>query len=360
MGHADANVYPGQIFDGRWEVGEHLADGFFSMVFKGVDLATGKDCAIKVLSITKSSADNLVEFERDTELLRKLSTSSNVVNILGAGAVQMPMKMANSEIIVPLDVSYMVLERADGDLSQLLINRTAISWEDRLGLFRNVVKGVHQMHLKYLVHRDLKGDNVLLLRDFSEAVAKLTDLGRGRDTRVEAHFPPSKYEMGRGDLRFAPPEFLWGLGSDDPEMMRLADVYLLGSVLFEIGTGQGLMGTVVGDPLRIVEAKHALRPSDRQSDFEGARTQLQRDHELAYELFRRELPRSIQAEGTALLRLLTMVDPSKREPQYISRSPSNWDLQWILKRIDRIVLQLRIDERRRSRLPWKRKGATSR
>jgi hypothetical protein len=209
------------------------------------------------------------------------------------------------------------------------------------------------------VHRDLKGDNVLLLRDFREAIAKVTDLGRGRDTRVEAHFPAGKYEMGRGDLRFAPPEFLWGLGSDDPEMMRLADIYLLGSVLFEIGTGQGLMGTVVGDPLRIVEAKQALKPSDRQSDFESARTQLQRDHELAYELFRRELPRAIQADGVALLRLLTTVDPSKREPQFISRSSSKWDLQWVLKRVDRIVMQLRIDERRRSRLPWKRKGATS-
>lgn len=357
MAHADTGAYPGQIFDGRWQIGEHLGDGNFSIVFKATDISCGEDCAVKILSITKNSADHLVEFERDAKLLQRLRESSNVVNLLDAGKVQVEMQMAQSGIAVPLDVSYMVLERADGDLAQLLVERQAITWEDRLALFRDVVKGVHQMHLQYLVHRDIKGDNVLLMRERGVPVAKVTDLGRGRDTKSVTQFPPTAYELGRGDLRFAPPELLWGLGSDDPEAMRRGDLYLLGSILFEIATGQGLSGMVLGDPLRIAQSKIGLGDNERRVDYAASQAQLQRDHEAAYDLYCNELPPAIRGEGVALLRQLTAVDPEQREPRYVKGLPSIWDLQWILRRVDRIARQLRVDERRRSKLPWKGKGA---
>src|SRR4029077_18045825 len=164
MAHPDANAYPGKTFDGRWEVGEYLGDGNFSIVFKGLDLLDGSDCAIKVLSITRRATESLMEFERDADLLRRLSGSSNVVDLLWAGTYQMKMQAEQTGLAIPLAVSYIVLERADTDLSRLLVNRKAINWEDRIALFRDIAKGLHQMHLQYLVHRDLKGDNVLVMR----------------------------------------------------------------------------------------------------------------------------------------------------------------------------------------------------
>lgn len=355
MAHADANAYPGQVFDGRWEVGEYLGSGNFSIVFKGLDVLSGSDCAIKVLSVTRSSAENLVEFERDATLLSRLSSSSNVVDLLGFGKYRMEVQTAQSGLAIPLEVSYIVLERADGDLAQLLVDRKAIGWDDRLALFRNVVKGLHQMHLQYLVHRDLKGDNVLVMREGGQAVAKITDLGRGRDTKDCSFFPSFAYELGRGDLRFAPPEFLWGLGSDDAEAMRRGDLYLLGSMLFEVATGQGLSGLVVGNPLRVAQAKRQLDVNARRSDFASVQRALQRDHEAAYGLFGSELPTAIRTDAVALLRQLTNVNPAQREPRFIKGLPSVWDLQWILRRVDRLSLQLRIHERSTSRLPWKQK-----
>jgi serine/threonine protein kinase len=356
MAHPDAHAYPGKVFGGKWEVGEYLGDGNFSIVFKGLDILNGSDCAIKVLSITRSTAENLVEFERDAQLLTRLSSSSNVIDLLGAGKYRMEVQAAQTGLEIPLEVSYMVLERADGDLAQLLVNRKAIEWEDRLALFRDVAKGVHQMHLQYLVNRDLKGDNVLVMRVGGRAVAKITDLGRGRDTKEPSLFPGIAYELGRGDLRFAPPEFLWGLGSDDAEAMRQGDLYLLGSVLFEIVTGQGLSGLIMGNPLRVAESKRTLSDSARRADFTSTYRALQRDHEAAYTVFEGELPVAIRTDAVALLRQLTNVDPVQREPRYVRGLASSWDLQWVLRRIDRILLRLRIDKRRSSKLPWKQKG----
>lgn len=357
MANREADVFSGRTFDGRWKVGEYLGDGHFSIVFKGLDIAGGGDCAIKVLSISKNSAENLIEFERDTSLLNRLKGSSNVVDLLGAGKYEMNVQAAESGVEIPLEIPYMVLERADGDLAQLLVERAAIDWEDRIALFRDIAKGLHQMHLQYLVHRDLKGDNVLVMRERGQAVAKITDLGRGRDTKDCSFFPSFAYELGRGDLRFAPPEFLWGLGSDDAEAMRRGDLYLLGSVLLEIATGQGLSGLVVGDPLQIAHSKRELDIADRRSDFVAIQKALQRDHEAAYALFESEVPPAIRTDAAALVRQLTSVNPGLREPRYVKGLPSLWDLQWVLRRVDRIGLHLRIHQRRNSRLPWKQKGA---
>lgn len=359
MAHPDAGVYPGTTFDGRWEVGEYLGDGNFSIVFKGLDVRNGADCAIKVLSITRRSAENILEFERDSTLLGKLRESSNVVDLFGAGTFKMEVQTAQAGVPLPIEVSYIVLERADGDLAQLLVERKAIGWEDRLSLFRDIAKGLHQMHLQYLVHRDIKGDNVLVLRENGRAVAKISDLGRGRDTKEASAFPNLAYELGRGDLRFAPPELLWGLGSDDADAMRRGDLYLLGSVLFEIVTGQGLSGLVLGNPLRIANAKRELSEAARRTDYGRVLKALQRDHEGAYALFESELPSALRTDGLALLRQLTNVDPAQREPRHVKGLPSTWDLQWILRRVDRLVLQLRIAQRRNAKLPWKRKGASS-
>ncbi len=355
MAHPDANAYPGKVFDGRWQVGEYLGEGNFSLIFRGLDLQDGSDCAIKVLSITRKTAENLVEFERDIGLLQRLGGSSNVVDLFGAGKYQMEVQTAQTGLPIPIEVSYMVIERADGDLAQLLVERKAIAWEDRLALFRDIVKGLHQMHLRYLVHRDLKGDNVLVMRARGQAIAKITDLGRGRDTKDCSFFPTFAYELGRGDLRFAPPEFLWGLGSDDADAMRRGDLYLLGSVLFEIATGQGLSGLVVGNPLRVAQSKRELSVEARHSNYASVRRALQRDHETAYMLFANELPAAIRTDAVALLRQLTSVDPAQREPRYLKGLPTVWDLQWVLRRVDRIGLQLRIGQRH-TKLPWKQKG----
>ncbi len=273
------------------------------------------------------------------------------------------MALAESGMPVELDVNFIVLERADASLTQLLLKRHQIQWSDRLTLFRNAVKGVHQMHNRYVVHRDLKSENFLVTRNGSLVRAKVSDLGRSRNTRDPSPVPASAYEVGRGDLRFAPPEFLWGLGTDNPEEMRLADLFLLGSVLFEFATGQGLTGIVFGDPRGILMTKKELSRDVRVRDYRHSQSRISRDLETAYELFAEELEKPIRAEAVALLRRLTAVEPQDREPGHIARRASNWDLQWLLKQVDRLSLRLRIAERGHARFPWKedrKHGASTR
>ncbi len=353
MPHPDENVYPGQVFNGRWKVGRKLGDGNFSLVYEAEDLQATAECAVKILSLSQRNTQGLFEFERDAELLNLLKSCSNVIDILDTGTTKVPMTMEASGQPIELDVSYMVLERADANLTEMLLRRHSISWEDRLKLFRDVAKGVHQMHRRYVVHRDLKGDNTLLKNQGSTVIAKVSDFGRSRNTRQPSPVVASAYEPGRGDLRFAPPEFLWGLGTNEPDEMRLADLFLLGSVLFEFATGQGLTGIVFGDPRGVVLAKQSLDRETRYHDLVNNRTRIQSDFEGAYTLFASEVTPSIRIEAVSLLRRLTAVNPEDREPRHMRTRGDRWDLQWLLKRIDRLGLQLRVAKRHHARFPWK-------
>lgn len=353
MAHPDANLYPGQVFNGRWRVGKRLGDGNFSLVYEAEDLQSTDECAVKILSVSQTNTQGLFEFERDVELLNLLSTCSNVIDILDSGTAKVPMRMSASEQPIEIPVNYMILERADANLTEMLLRRHSISWEDRLKLFRGVAKGVHQMHRRYVVHRDLKGDNTLLKNEGRAVLAKISDFGRSRNTRQASPISAAAYEPGRGDLRFAPPEFLWGLGTSDADEMRLADLFLLGSILFECATGQGLTGIVFGNPRGVVLTKRGLDRETRLHDLANNRSRIQSDFESAYALFANEVTPSIRVETVRLLRLLTAVNPEDREPRHVRVQGGRWDLQWLLKRVDRLELQLRVAKRRNTRFPWK-------
>jgi serine/threonine protein kinase len=175
--------------------------------------------ALKVLKHGTTGA-GVIEFETEGRLLSGLTRCSNVVNLLGPAmekdAIQVrPVAAAN--VLVELPVSYIVLELADACLADLLADRHLLAWEERLLLLRHVVKGVHQMHLQGIVHRDLKSENALVFAVPREGfTAKVADLGRSRDLNQPVRFVAQDYLIGRGDWRFAPPEFLWWLGADDP------------------------------------------------------------------------------------------------------------------------------------------------
>jgi len=344
MTHPDQQVYPGEILASRWEVGAYLGSGAFSLVYEGRELPSGRECAVKILSFTQNTPEALLEFQTEDDLLELLSSRSNVVAKLDSGRHQISAQIGNSAPF-PVNVPYIVLERAEGSLADVLLLRHQVSWEERLHLFRGVVKGMHQMHLDEVANRDLKSDNILLFPDGRTTDAKVADLGRSCATRDAARFPAEDYLHGRGDLRFAAPEMLWGLGVRDPETMRLADLYLLGSVLFELATGQGITALAVGRPSIVISAVQGLSQADRERDFHSHMSDLQTHYELAYSAFQRELPPAVRDVAQRLLRRLTTVDPRQREPSNY-RSASRWDLQWILRQVDIMRLTLRTTGRR--------------
>ena len=337
-------LFLGVTLDGRYEVHAYRGEGHFSFVFEGRDAQRDQVVALKVLQPVYT-ATQVEEFETEEALLRLLAPASHIVKLLDSGTDRTSVMVMPPTTGPPiaLPTRYLVLELADASLADLLADRDRLDWSDRLALFRDAVKGVHQMHARKVVHRDLKSDNLLVFhRGKTGAALRLSDLGRSRNLAEPPRFLSRDYELGRGDLRFAPPEFIWALGLDDNDhAFRRADLYLLGSVLFELATGQGLTALALGDPRGLMAHAVALPHAQRTPDFRGRLNELRARYQLPFDLVESELPAAIREQGMRLLRQLCDPDPSARD--YMtrqSRTPRAWDLNWLIQRVDILGRQL--------------------
>lgn len=335
-----ADLYLGEMLGGRYEVLDFIAPGGFCLVFRARDHQQETDVALKILK-PGVAGDAVIEFETEGILLDQLRGASRVLTLLGdvANTDTITVQKPGVPVPLPLPVRYLVVELADACLSDIVVERNALDWASRLGLFRDVVLGVHQMHLQRLVHRDLKSDNVLLRIGPKNATdALVADLGRGRDTRLPTRFLSEAYLAGRGDFRFAPPELLNLIGLDDAAMFRRADLFLVGSVLFELATGQGITSIVYGDPRAILSQAATIDSADRGVEYRSRVADTRALFQPAFELAEDEFSPAIRNEAGRLLRQLCDPEPLARERRCRaeSRQPT-WGLHWLLRRADILV-----------------------
>lgn len=350
----EASLYSGEVFSGArsdYLIGSLLASGGFAGVFDAVDQSSGTSVAVKVLAFGGRPHNAPAEFQAEIELLRLLGACSNVVTLRDEGSYSTQLH-GPGNLVFPVTVPFMVLDRAVTGVDALLANRHQLSWIDRLHLYRDLVKGIHQMHIRRLVHRDVKAANGLAFQ--SEPTGRITDLGRSKNTREQPRYPLDAYEVGMGDLRFAPPELLWRLGTTSSESYCRCDLYLLGSLFYEFATATGITASALGNPSAwIARASNLPDHAARERDYQSQLPHLRNLYEPIYGLFGAELPRSIAKEATLLLRQLTDPEPARREPSGLRRQlPPRWDLQWLLYRLDIFSRRLELDAaqvQRRSR-----------
>ncbi|GLY99459.1 protein kinase family protein [Actinoplanes sp. NBRC 103695] len=329
----DALLYLRRRF-GNYDVKEFLNEGYFGLVFQAVDFRTGISVAMKFLKLNHDRVI-LAEFDNENELLYKLRRKSHVVDWIAHGEGTVPLVSQPHERTVDIRAPYIVMELAEGCLEELVVHRERLSWDARLRLFRGVVLGVHQMHLNKIVHRDLKSSNCLVLRVDRQPTAKVSDLGRSRDLLIPARQSAIEYLAGQGDYRFAPPELLWMQGVDKAVVWQLADLYGLGSILYELATGQGITAIALGSGLdRIAEVKN-LPPRARKARYESQTSDLRLRYEDAFDKFRAELPQGIANYATQLVRQLCDPDPARRLPKIVGRPVRVQDgLDWLIRRVD--------------------------
>jgi eukaryotic-like serine/threonine-protein kinase len=342
----DALLFINEVAGGRFEIQRFIAPGGFGYVFEAFDRQSNEQVAIKILKFGVPASAAL-EFEGERDIVEMLDGCSCIVRGLGSGQHDMTITSATGASAV-ITASYLALELADACLAELVVQRQNLSWEDRLRLFRGVVKGVHQMHLQKVVHRDLKSENVLLFSDKGLVSSKLSDFGRSRILTRRARFGVDDYAPGRGDLRFAPPEVLWLLGVDTERFWTDVDLYHLGSVLFELGTGQGITSIAIGNPNGVLQHVKNMTPSQRTRGFAASLPALKTRFEFAFSLFKQEVPPAIRDEALRLLAQLCDPDAARREPRRLLSGRGGPDLQWLIRRVDILILLLTAKPRRRS------------
>lgn len=328
---------------GEYFVGDYLGSGNFGYVFEGTHVATGGIFAIKILK-PGALSEAVIDFENEGVLLRQLLSCTGVINVVdgGSGSVD----LSNGVHTVPLPIQFLVLARASGSVDELIrdpYTRSRLDWVELLGFWRDVILAVKQMHARSVAHRDLKADNCLMLVSRNLSSVKLADLGRGKDFSLTPTRLPEDYLHGRGDLRFAPPEFLLLQGGSAARDFIAADYYGIGSILVELATGQPMSALAVGDVRAVLASAMADQAVGRRSDLSAFEANFRTAVAFVVEV----MPKSIRADASVLLTHLCRPVPADRlaRPPYSRDRQSRDGLDWVLRRTDIMIRRLMIDRK---------------
>lgn len=323
----------GETF-GEYRFVEYLGAGAFTIVFDAVHLPSGDHVAVKVLP-PGANATSQAEFANEATLLSSANSCSNVVRLFDSDHMPVPLTLPGTTSGVVLPMQYHALEIAEGCLEELVLHRDRLTWIERLKLWRGVILGTHQLHLRRIAHRDLKSENCLLfLRPKSVTECKVADLGRSRDLRENPIHSPLQYSVGLGDPRFAPPEFLTLQGVDSKEQHLRADLYGLGSVLYELATGQGVTSMAMGYGYDVLAENLRMKNAGMSLDLSA----LVAPYENAFQVFSNSLPPVLRSHALPLMRQLCSPQPEKRvNKSRFGRPDPDPGLNWLLRRADILI-----------------------
>lgn len=213
------NAYPqadplaGAVLDGRYRVGQLIATGGMSAVYRGLDLRLDRPVALKIMD-SRYAGDTqfLTRFQREARAVARLS---------GPGLVAVYDQGIDGQH------PFLVMELIEGGtLRELLRERGPMPPHAAAAVLAPVLGGLAVAHRAGLVHRDIKPENVLI-SDTGDV--KIADFGL---VRAVAEAKITSTSVILGTAAYLSPEQV-GTGNADPR----SDVYSVGVLTYELLTG---------------------------------------------------------------------------------------------------------------------------
>ncbi|KAJ3219308.1 TFIIH complex serine/threonine-protein kinase subunit kin28 [Dinochytrium kinnereticum] len=141
-----------------------VGEGTYAVVYKGYDIATKRPVAIKKIKIGQFKDGLDLSAIREVKFLQELR-HPNVVELIDVFSHKTNLNL--------------VLEYLDSDLEMIIKNRGVVfSAGDVKSWMLMTLRGTYHCHRSFILHRDLKPNNLLLAKDGS---LKLADFGLARD-----------------------------------------------------------------------------------------------------------------------------------------------------------------------------------
>jgi len=207
-------IIKGQKINDRYEILKILGEGGMANVYLAQDTILERKVAVKVLRGDLASDEKFVRrFQREALAASSLN-HPNVVQMYDVGEDD--------------GNFYIVMEYIEGrTLKQLIKKRGKLTFSEVVDIMLQLTEGMSHAHDAYIIHRDIKPQNVLIL---DNGLVKITDFGIAMALN-SSQLTQTNSVMG--SVHYLPPEQASGKGSTIK-----SDVYSLGILMYELLTGK--------------------------------------------------------------------------------------------------------------------------
>eukprot|EP00290_Baffinella_frigidus_P028150 CAMPEP_0180229448 /NCGR_PEP_ID=MMETSP0987-20121128/25515_1 /TAXON_ID=697907 /ORGANISM="non described non described, Strain CCMP2293" /LENGTH=394 /DNA_ID=CAMNT_0022194135 /DNA_START=231 /DNA_END=1412 /DNA_ORIENTATION=- len=217
----------------------HIGEGSFGVVSMGVDLSTGRKCAIKRLRVETENLVQLTQVLREVKLMRHFRDHHNVVSIINV--ILTPSVHGRRDCFI-------VTELMQSDLYRVMSSQALTPKHVSFFMYQ-ILRGIKYLHSIKCIHRDIKPPNLLVNQNCD---LRICDFGLARvDPNDQTREPPGKslYVVSRW---YRSPELLrereygvavdnWAVGCVFAELLRGGRALFPGSDKHDMLRRIGLM-----------------------------------------------------------------------------------------------------------------------
>jgi serine/threonine-protein kinase len=211
----------------RYEIVRRIGEGGMGAVYEARHSIIGKRVAIKVL---------LEKFLENEELIARLLQEARLASSIG-----------HQNIVDVTDFgttrdgrAFVVMEFLDGEaLSELIMRDAPLTVERSLAIVKQIASALGAAHAKGIVHRDVKPENVYLVRRGDADFVKVVDFGVSKAVHTHDENGPEWQRLTRTGAVLGTPLFMspeQASGSEDID--QRADIWAAALILYECLTGE--------------------------------------------------------------------------------------------------------------------------
>jgi len=207
--------YVNKRIDNRYEVLEIIGVGGMAVVYKAYDRIDDRTVAIKILK---------EEYLANEEFRRRFKNESKYIAVLSHPNIVKVYDMSFGDRL-----QYIVMEFIEGiTLKEYIEQQKVIQPKEAVHFVTQILRALQHAHDKGIVHRDVKPQNIMLLKNGS---IKVTDFGIASFSRSETATIAEGSAIG--SVHYISPEQARGDTTD-----AKADIYSVGVLMYEMLTGQ--------------------------------------------------------------------------------------------------------------------------
>jgi eukaryotic-like serine/threonine-protein kinase len=255
----------GAMLSDRYRIVRPIGEGGMGIVYEAEHVLIEKRVALKVLRSDFSQKEDVVErFRQEAKSASRIG-HPHIVDISDFGET-------------PSGQSYFVMEYLDGeDLANLLEREGTVSPRRAVNIVLQCCQALGAAHRKGIVHRDMKPENVFLVRrEGVQDFVKLVDFGIAKISDIETAGAPGR-KLTKTGMIFGTPEYMSPEQAAGKALDHRVDIYALGIILFEMITGRvpflgdTFMGVLTQHMFEEVPPMQEVNPAARVNpELEGA------------------------------------------------------------------------------------------